>query len=210
MEPSLLDPLISAGAPAGPELWHSESLGPGPAGVPMDGPLREILTPRLRLRPFGPDDHAALHGLMSRKETFFFSERGPMCGEESWARLLRHCGHWALFGYGLFAVEERARGTLVGEVGLTGFRRSLGPGFDGLPEASWTIQPEAWGRGYAEEAARAAHDWLCSQLAPEATVCLIHRDNGRSIRLALRLGYAVTGSVRHRGYPALMFRRSAR
>ena len=170
----------------------------------------EIETPRLRLRVPGPSDLAAVAAIMSRPETFRYSERGPMRAEETWARLLRHHGHWMLFGYGLFVVEEKRTGTLVGEVGLADFHRGFGRDFDSFPEASWTLAPSVWGRGYALEAAQAAHDWLFAARSDRATVCLIHRDNARSIHLAHKLGYRAYAAREYRGYDALLFRRQER
>lgn len=146
---------------------------------------------------------------MAARETFEFSERGPMSAEESWSRLLRHAGNWALLGYGLFAVIEQDSGEIVGEVGHADFRRGLGPVFDGVPEASWTFAPEVWGRGYAIEAAEAAHRWLAETMAATRTVCMVHRENQRSLRVAARLGYRAFEEIDYRGYPALLFERLA-
>lgn len=146
---------------------------------------------------------------MSAAETFQFSERGPMSVDESWSRLLRHTGNWALRGYGMFAVLERDGGGIVGEVGHSDFRRGLGPTFDDVPEATWTLAPEVWGRGYALEAAQATHDWLVENLGHARTVCLVHKDNERSIRLASRLGYRRLDEIDYRGYRAVLFERIA-
>ncbi len=169
--------------------------------------LAEIETPRLRLRPYVPEDHEAVHRIMSAEETFRFSDRRPMSREESWARLLRHVDHWTLFGYGLFAVEHKESGALIGEGGFANFRRGLGPRFDSFPEASWTLAPPAWGRGHAEEAALAAHRWVAARLGIVRTVCMIHRDNDRSLRVASRLGYLPFEETDFRGYKALLFER---
>ena len=178
---------------------------PGRARCPDGTP--EILTPRLRLRTFGPDDHAALQSIMERPETFEFSDRSPMSPAESWARLLRHAGHWALFGFGMFAVEDRESGELVGEIGFADFRRGFGSGFDGLPEAAWTIVPERWGLGYAQEAALAAHRWMDGQKFGSSSVCMIFAGNLRSLRVAVKLGYRPFRQLSHNGNAAVLFRR---
>jgi len=170
--------------------------------------LPEIETERLRLRVYRPDDLEALAAIMARPETFLYSERGAMGADESWSRLLRHYGHWALFGYGLFAVEEKHSGELIGEVGFADFKRDFGPDFDPFPEASWTLATRVWGRGYAWEAATAAHDWLLATRQEPETVCMIHRKNARSRRLAGRLGYRPYAERRYRGYDGWLFRRS--
>lgn len=172
-----------------------------------DARLLRIETERLILRPYRAEDFDDVHALSAAAEMWLYSERGAMTPDESWARLLRHAGHWALMGYGIFAVEEKESGTVVGEAGFADFRRCLGPDFDPFPEASWTIRSEMQDRGYASEAERAAAEWLEAHRAPTATVCLIHRDNAPSLRVAEKLGFAPMRSVEYRGYPAILFKR---
>ena len=166
-------------------------------------------TERLVLRVLRPDDFDDYFAMSADPATFRYSERGPMTGDEAWTRLLRQAGHWALLGYGLFAVEERESGRFVGEAGLGDFRRGLGPSFDTVPEAAWTLAAWAQGRGYATEAASAALRWVEERLRVPRTVCLIHTANLASLRLARRLGYISFEEITYRGYPALLHERIA-
>ena len=217
-------------APLGRRDWQSWLAGPMPmtgkpdpardglAGLfgaaPDRGPANgvrplspRIETDRLILRVIELDDFAEYADMLADQDTFRFSERGAMKGDEAWTRLLRQVGHWALMGWGLFAVEEKASGRLVGEVGLGDFRRDLGAPFQGVPEAGWTIAPEKRGLGYATEAMNAALAWIEERLGAERTVCLIHVDNEASLRVADKLGYRQFGAHTYRGYDALMFER---
>ncbi len=166
-----------------------------------------LATARLVLRLYRESDFEALHAMSADPAMWTYSERGPMSPEEAWTRMLRHAGHWALAGYGLFALENVETGEFVGEAGCSGFRRQLGPDFDPWPEISWAIRPALQGRGYAVEAAQASLDWIDGTLAPERTVCLIHRENLPSLRVAEKLGYTAMRSVDYRGYPALLMSR---
>ena len=98
-------------------------------------------------------------------------------------------GHWALLGYGYWAVEEKSSGRYVGELGFADFKRDIAPSIDGIPELGWALAPQFHGKGYATEALRAAVAWGDSHLAQRRTVCIIHRDNHRSFRIAEKLGY---------------------
>jgi len=170
--------------------------------APPRGPLLE--TERLILRLHRGEDFEALHALSASPAMWTYSERGPMAPEESWARLLRLAGQWSLRGCGMFAIEEKATGELVGEAGFTDFRRGLGAEFDPFPEASWTIRADRQRRGYATEAAAAAHAWLARTRGAARTVCLIHAENQASHGVAAKLGYKPFRSLEYRGYPALL------
>jgi RimJ/RimL family protein N-acetyltransferase len=171
-------------------------------------PVR-IETERLVLRVLEHKDFEDYAAMMAEAGSFRFSERGPMGRDEAWTRLLRHVGHWAVLGWGLFAVEDKATGRFVGEVGLGDFRRCLATPYDSAPEAGWTIAPEWQGRGYATEAMQAALAWIRERLGAERTVCLIHADNAASLRVAAKLGFRTFAHCRYRGYDALLLERMA-
>lgn len=114
---------------------------------------------------------------------------GTQSREDNWARILRYAGHWALLGWGLFAVEEKATGRFVGEVGLADFHRELGADFDGFPEAAWMLDRWAEGRGYATEAVNAAIRWHEDAFGVMRQVCIIAPHNAPSLRVAEKLGF---------------------
>jgi RimJ/RimL family protein N-acetyltransferase len=172
----------------------------------VDGGDVRVETPRLILRRYRESDFQDFHAMASDPGMFRYSDRGAMTSDEAWSRLLRHAGHWALLGYGVFAVEEKETGRYTGEAGLSQFRRGLGEPFDSRPEITWSIKAERQGRGYAREAAEAALAWF-EQVHPGPTVCLIHLANAPSLRLARKLGYRRFAEIEYKGYPAALFER---
>jgi RimJ/RimL family protein N-acetyltransferase len=58
-----------------------------------------------------------------------------------------------------------------------------------MPELGWALAGWAQGKGYATEALRAAIAWADAQIDSQRTVCIIRRENQRSLRVAERLGY---------------------
>jgi RimJ/RimL family protein N-acetyltransferase len=150
------------------------------------------------------DDSLAL---WSDPEVVRYISGKPSGREDVWARLLRYVGHWALAGYGMWQVRERAGGRFVGEVGLADFQRDLAFSFDGAPEAAWVLAPWAHGRGYATEAMTAALAW--SAAAHPRTVCIISPGNLPSLRVAARLGYRELGRADYRGHEVIVFERHA-
>jgi len=114
---------------------------------------------------------------------------GTQDRELAWRRgLALWVGHWELRGYGLWAVERKSDGVLLGRVGLWNPE-----GWPGV-EVGWTLARHAWGQGYAYEAALAATDWAWANLPIDRLLSVIAPDNGRSRRVAERLGMAVVGS----------------
>jgi RimJ/RimL family protein N-acetyltransferase len=164
-------------------------------------------TERLLLRPPCPDDLDAIHAMRSDPAVVRYLGGRTLNREEAWQRLLRLAGHWSLMGFGMFVVTEKAGGRVIGEVGLFLGRRGLGAAFDDAPEAGWIFAAEAQGRGYAAEAAMAAHRWFFASHGERRTVCIIDPANAGSFRVAARLGYKRFAEVDYHGGPVTMLER---
>ena len=132
---------------------------------------------------------------------------GPMGREEAWYRILRWVGHWSTFGYGLFAVLDKATGTFIGETGLGKFHRGLGADFDEDDEAAWVFTGSVHGKGIAREAAQAALDWYDRTRQCRRSVCIIRPENEASLRLAKRLGYEAYDERAYKERPVVLLER---
>jgi RimJ/RimL family protein N-acetyltransferase len=165
-------------------------------------------TARLRLRAFRADDFEALAALWRDPAMTRHILGRPATDEESWLRLLRYAGHWALQGFGIWAVEEKSSGRYVGELGFGDFRRELDAPLAHPVEGAWVIATAAQGRGYAREAMTAALAWLDAHRPPEFRIsALIAPENAASLRLAARLGFVEAGQNSIRGLPTLVLER---
>jgi len=129
----------------------------------------------------------------------------PLSSEDAWAKFLRYSGHWAMQGFGFWAVEEKATGAYVGELGFADFKREIVPPLPGVPEAGWILASSMHGRGYASEAMRAALNWIDARVA--RTVCIIDPENAASLRVAAKCGYRETGSAVYRDRTAMVLER---
>lgn len=118
---------------------------------------------------------------------------------QAWRNMALHAGHWALRGYGNWAVERKSDGVLLGRAGLWNPE-----GWPGL-EVGWKLARVAWGHGYASEAGRAAIDWAWSVLGAPRLIALIRPENARSIRVAERLGLRQVREDTLNGVPVLVF-----
>ena len=100
----------------------------------------------------------------------------------AWRMFCAHAGSWLIDGTGWWAVEERATGRLVGNVGA--FYRVDST----VLELGWNTFRDAQGRGFGYEAAAAAlHHALEVRREPKVRA-LIAPANAASLRVAGRLG----------------------
>jgi len=165
-----------------------------------------IETARLRLRAHRPADFDAAAAMWADPVVTRFTGGRAFSREETWARMLRYAGHWAWFGHGFWAVEDRDDGIYLGELGFADFRRDIVPAID-VPEIGWSFAAAAHGRGLASEGVRAALVWADATLDAAKTACIIDPDNLASIRVARRCGFSDVGAVRYKGSIAMKFER---
>ncbi|HVJ52336.1 MAG TPA: GNAT family N-acetyltransferase [Aliidongia sp.] len=165
-------------------------------------------TPRLRLRRHEPSDFPVYAALWSHPDIVRFIGGRSFTEEEVWARIQRYVGHWTLFGFGFWAIEERATGDLIGEIGFADFRRDNIPASHGCPETGWMLAPDKHGQGYATEAALAVHEWGDGNFTVEHTFCMIQIDNRASIRVAEKIGYRLREETTYRDRPMYLFDRA--
>lgn len=157
-------------------------------------------TERLRLRMFRETDLDAHAAMSADPEVMRYLGTGnPLTRAEAWRQMAMFLGHWQLRGYGVWAVEERASGALVGRIGLF-----YPDGWPGL-ECVWTLARGAWGKGYATEGARRALEYAFTALGQPRVISLIRPGNAASIRVAERIGERLEGRVTLFGAEALVY-----
>jgi RimJ/RimL family protein N-acetyltransferase len=166
-----------------------------------------LQTERLRLRPHRVDDFADLAAMWGDPLVTRHIGGQPSTAEESWSRLARYAGFWALLGFGFWVIEERATGSYVGEAGFADFKRETTPTLGGAPEAGWVLAPSSHGKGFATEAVRAALAWGDAHLPSRRTVCTIDPANTASIRVAHKCGYSEYARGSYKGSPAILLER---
>ena len=160
-----------------------------------------LSTPRLRLRAFTLADMDAYASMCADDEVMrHIGKGGPVARDDVWRQMAMFLGQWALLGYGTWAVELRAERRLIGRVGF------LHP--EGWPgnELSWLLARDAWGQGYAREAALAARSFGRDALGVGELISLVREENIRSIKLAQALGAVHNGLIDSMGGQVLVFR----
>jgi RimJ/RimL family protein N-acetyltransferase len=165
-------------------------------------------TERLILRGHTRADFDTLRAMWADPAVVRFIGGKPSTREESWGRLLRYPGMWALIGYSFWVIEEKASGKMIGEGGFADFQREIAPPID-APEQGWALLPSAQGKGYAFEALSAMITWGEAHFGRRDFACIIAPENAPSIRLAERLGYHETVRGSYKDAPTVFFRRPA-
>jgi RimJ/RimL family protein N-acetyltransferase len=145
-----------------------------------------IETERLRLRRWRDSDISSLARWNADPRFMRHMGRGPLTRDESAAALTRYQRHWAEHGFGLFAVEDRSTGVLIGRAGSQ-FHR-LWPAD---PEVGWGLDPDWWGRGFATEAGDACVRWAFHHLEINRLVSITTPENVASRRVMQKLGFSL-------------------
>lgn len=156
-------------------------------------------TPRLVVRELDEGDAEALYDLHRRDEVMRWLDRTLSTGvADELARLER----WKVRrtnGFGVFGIEERDTGRLVGAQVLVPF--------DDLPytDLGWRLHPDVWGRGYATESACGAVAYAFDTLGLDEVAAVTLPDNVRSRRVMQRLGMTYAGEVVHADLPHVLY-----
>jgi RimJ/RimL family protein N-acetyltransferase len=150
------------------------------------GPVIE--TERLLLRVPVAADFERYAELLADPSARFIG--GPSVRGDAWRRFLQMPGAWALYGFAMFSVVEKATGRWLGQAG---------PWYpEGWPgrEVGYSFHPDARGSGYCTEACVASMDYAFDVLGWDDVVHTIVPDNTASQAVARRLGSRLLGPAR--------------
>ena len=144
-----------------------------------------------------PADLADLFDLTYAEETRRFLGSFVPSEMDSFNRLHRNAGSWALHGYGSFMVRRSGSAKIIGNCGVFRSHRGFGAdrGLDNVPEGGWILHKDAWGEGIAGEAMEAALAWFDQTHGPQRIACMIEEGHAASQNLAAKLGF--TEYARH-------------
>ncbi len=153
-----------------------------------------IETKQLILRDFCQEDFPSYAQILEKPEIMQFIGGGePLSKELAWRNLAMLLGHWQLRGFGMWAVEHKESGALIGRVGF--FEPEDWPGF----ELGWLIDKPYWRKGLATEAAKAALKHAFQVLGKPKVISLIAKNNTRSENVAKRIGMKLEKSILFHG-----------
>ncbi|HYO72290.1 MAG TPA: GNAT family N-acetyltransferase [Archangium sp.] len=168
--------------------------------------MLELRTPRLVLRPFGPEDEEVLFGFFNEPQVRrYLCDDLPVSREMVQEHIAVSQGNFRERGFGLFSLFlAEAPGTFIGFTGLG----RIDEGEE--VEVLFGLFPEHWGRGLATEAAEAMLRFGFEQLGLKEIWAGADLPNVASFQVMERLGMTRVGErlVGPRRVRALYYRRS--
>ena len=158
----------------------------------MSVPAPTLRTARLRLRPFVSEDADALFALHSNAYVLRYWDSPPWTERARAERFLATCRQIAEEGSGArLAMDRSSDGAFLGWCGLTRYNpdyRSASLGY--------CLTDEAWGHGYATEAAGALLQWAFESLDLNRVQAEADTRNAASARVLEKLGFVREGTLR--------------
>lgn len=159
----------------------------------------DLTTERLTLCRWAAADADSLAQLCADERVMHYFPK-PLSRAEAEAFLGRIMEEFDRRGYGLWQVCRREDDRFLGFVGLHDFAF---PALDMQgTEIGWRLLPEAWGHGYATEAAEAALEHARTALGIETVYSFTAVVNTPSQRVMQRLGMERIGEFDHPALPA--------
>ncbi|MBA2935638.1 GNAT family N-acetyltransferase [Sphingomonas sp. CGMCC 1.13654] len=143
-----------------------------------------IETERLILRRWRDEDHAPF-AAMGRWPAVMEHLGELQTDEDAAAGIARQRGFQASHGHCFWAIERKQDGAFLGFCGLK--PGTVGP-IDGEVEIGWRLREDAWGQGYAREAAEASIAWGWANLDTPKILAITTPANTASWGLMIRLG----------------------
>lgn len=153
-----------------------------------------IETLRLILREWEENDIQPFYEMNSNERTMEFF-LNSLTEEESLALYHRIKDEFDTYGYGLYAVERKDNHQFIG---FTGFHRfTFDADFAPGVEISWRLKPDAWGNGFATEAAMACLKYAESILKFKEIYSFTALPNKRSERVMQKIGLELVKEFDH-------------
>lgn len=149
-------------------------------------------TPRLRLEPLDDRHLDALHRLNSDPVVMHYITGRPDTPQDTRLMIDRVKARWAEFGYSWWAFVRQDDGDLIG----SGCIQHLNRDPAGPLETGWRLRQDAWGLGFASEAARHMVGWAFRTLQPERVCAVCQPGNTASSAVMEKLGMRFIGNGR--------------
>lgn len=151
--------------------------------------MTNLTTPRLRLEPLNYSHFEGLLGLNNDPVVMRYITGRPDTPDDTRQMIERVKSRWAEFGYSWWGFIRRDSGELIG----AGCIQHLNRDPAGPLETGWRLRQDAWGQGFASEAARHMVGWAFRTLEPELVCAVCQPENTASSAVMEKLGMRYVG-----------------
>ncbi len=151
-----------------------------------------LRTPRLQLEPLNDSHLDALHRLNSDPVVMRYITGKPETREDTQAMIERVRARWAEFGFSWWAFKRLEDGDVIGMGCIQHLNRDPAEPL----ETGWRLRQDAWGAGYASEAARHMVGWAFRTLKPPLICAVLQPENTASSAVMEKLGMRYVGTGR--------------
>jgi len=141
-----------------------------------------LTTERLLLRRFTPEDEPAYADIITNPNVYRYLGTGQGIQREQVGRMIDNLDASWGHGLGTYAVVELSSDKLIGHCGVRGLPC-------GRIEILYAYAEDAWGKGYATEAARAVLDAHITR----PLIAVSYTENTGSIGVIKKLGFSHVG-----------------
>ncbi|MCL2575430.1 MAG: GNAT family N-acetyltransferase [Defluviitaleaceae bacterium] len=141
-----------------------------------------ITTERLILRRFTADDTEEYADIMTDPNVYRYLGTGQGMPREQIGRFINNLNMTWGHGLGVYAVVEKESGKLIGHCGVRGLPC-------GRKEILYAFGENAWGKGYATEAAEA----VLAEHSVRPLIAVSYPENPASIGVIKKLGFKYVG-----------------
>lgn len=144
----------------------------------------KLQTPRLILREYNQSDFEIAYKLLySQIKAMKFVGKGVLSLAEFQKQFQAIIQHYQEYGFGRFAVVEKASNQLIGDAGLYWSQRC------NHPQLGYKLAEAYWHKGYATEAAKTCLEFGFKQLGIKQISAFVIPANHPSQRVLAKVGF---------------------
>ncbi len=156
-------------------------------------------TERLLLRRWTNDDVEDFHAIWGDPDVIWWGANESIeRTREMLPKLVAQHETWPE-GVGWYAVVAKDSGQVVGDVLMQPARF-----VDGI-EIGWHLRRDAWGQGYATEAAQRVADFALQEAGIDTLYAIVATENDRSLRIVEKLGMQRIKQMTYADLPHVLF-----
>jgi RimJ/RimL family protein N-acetyltransferase len=153
-----------------------------------------LVTERLWLRHFAPDDLDEMASILTDPETMQYYPR-PFTRDEAGTWIAQNIERYETDGFGLWVIVSKKTGEFLGDCGPV--RRFVDERDE--VEIGWQVKRSHWRQGIASEAGAGCRDYAFGPLGLSRVISLIRPENVPSRGVAEKIGMAIEKTIDYKG-----------